>query len=61
MSAAVAPFPRRLAWYCALVFAVALGLAGALLAYQGFPPLGPLLLFSALAVFAGHRGVVVPQ
>jgi hypothetical protein len=61
MSAAVAPFPRQLAWYCAAVFVVAMGFVGVLLAYQGLPPLGPLVLFSALAVFAGHRGVVVPS
>ena len=60
MDASIAPFPRPLAWYCALLSTIAVGIIVVLVARTGMPDPVPLLVFSTLAVFGMHRAVVVP-
>jgi 5'-deoxynucleotidase YfbR-like HD superfamily hydrolase len=52
------PFPRSLAAYCCVMFGAAMGCIALSLALHDVPPVGPIILFGALAVFAQQRVVM---
>jgi HD superfamily phosphodiesterase len=55
------PFPERLRWYALGLFAVALGLGLLSVTLGSAASVGPLIVFSALAVFSAHRAVQLPN
>jgi HD-GYP domain-containing protein (c-di-GMP phosphodiesterase class II) len=60
MTESVAPFPRTLAAYTAVVAAVAIAIVVWLIRAQGLPNGWTLLVFCGLAVFSVNRAVMAP-
>ena len=61
MAGTVAPFPRVLAPLCLAITAVAVALGVWSVATQGPPPIGSLLVFGTLAIFAINRVLIAPS